>query len=366
MNYANLDPQQVLDALDAVGLRGDGRVLQLNSYENRVFQIFLEDAAPGQEAVVAKFYRPGRWTDEQIVEEHAYALELAAAEVPVVPPLTLHAREGMPGLHVLGSPPTLACLDTPTGAHRYTVARRCAGREPELEDPAALRQLGRFIGRLHAVGRRRPFVHRHHLNARTDGRHALALLVAGGFVPDTQLAAWRSTCEQALDAVEAAFDAAAPLATLRLHGDCHLGNVLWRDGAPHVVDLDDAMQGPAVQDLWMLVSGDHATMAQQLNTLLEGYEQFSAFDDRERALIEPLRTLRMLRHSAWLAARWSDPTFPLNFPFFGSAAYWSEQTAQLREQIEAMAITADAVDLRSPNPRWTVGDDKPFDGDGFA
>jgi Ser/Thr protein kinase RdoA (MazF antagonist) len=366
VNYANLDPQQVLDALDAVGLPGDGRVLQLNSYENRVFQVFLEDATPGNDAVVAKFYRPGRWSDEQIVEEHAFAQELAGAEVPVVPPLVLQARDDRRGLRLLGSPPTLACLDTPAGDHRYTVARRCAGREPELEDPAALRQLGRFIGRLHAVGRRQPFVRRHHLNAHIDGRRALALLVDGGFVPDTQLAAWRDSGERALDAVEAAFDAAAPLTTLRLHGDCHLGNVLWRDGAPHVVDLDDAMQGPAVQDLWMLVSGDHATMAQQLNTLLEGYEQFSPFDDRERALIEPLRTLRMLRHSAWLAARWDDPTFPLNFPFFGSAAYWSQQTAQLREQIEAMAITAAMAGFGAPVPRWAATDDKPFDGDGFS
>ena len=333
MNYNNLDPQQVLDALDAVGLRGDGRIIQLNSYENRVFQVFLEDGS----AVVAKFYRPGRWSNEQIVEEHAFALELAQAEVPVVPPLLLQALPGQIGLSLHGDPATLACLDTPQGQHRYAVAARCAGREPELEDPESLRQLGRFIGRLHEVGRRRPFAHRHHMDARADGRRALKSLLDGEFVPDTDRAAWRSACEQALDLVEAAFEAAAPLTTLRLHGDCHLGNVLWRDGAPHVVDLDDAMQGPAVQDLWMLVSGDPATMAQQLNLLLQGYEQFSEFDDRERALIEPLRTLRMLRHSAWLAARWDDPTFPLNFPFFGTAAYWNQQTTQLREQVEAMS-----------------------------
>jgi Ser/Thr protein kinase RdoA (MazF antagonist) len=336
VNFRGLDPQQVLDSLDAVGLRGDGRVLQLNSYENRVFQVFLEDGS----AVVAKFYRPGRWSDAQIVEEHAFALELAEAEVPVVPPLVLQRRTDAPGLALHGTPPTLACLDAGSTVHRYAVAARCAGREPELEDPAALRQLGRFIGRLHAVGRRRPFAHRHHLDPRTDGARALALLSEGGFVPATEFAAWRPACEQALAAVVAAFDdrfdSRAPLATLRLHGDCHLGNVLWRDGGPHVVDLDDAMQGPAVQDLWMLVSGDHRTMARQLDTLLAGYEQFSEFDDRERALIEPLRTLRMLRHSAWLAERWGDPTFPLNFPFFGSAAYWSEQTAQLREQLVAM------------------------------
>ncbi len=336
MNYANLDPQQVLDALDAVGLRGDGRVLQLNSYENRVFQVFLEDAVPGAEAVVAKFYRPGRWSDAQIVEEHAFALELAAAEVPVVAPMLLQTPSTWPGLSLLGEPPTLACLVTEQGSHRYAVARRCAGREPELEDPAALRQLGRFIGRLHAVGQRQAFVHRHHLNAQRDGRRALALLLDGGFVPDTERPAWRDACERALDTVEAAFVAAGPVRSLRLHGDCHLGNVLWRDGAPHIVDLDDAMQGPAIQDLWMLVSGDHASMAQQLNALLEGYEQFCEFDDAERRLIEPLRTLRMLRHSAWLAERWSDPTFPLNFPFFGSAAYWSQQTTQLRDQLMLM------------------------------
>jgi Ser/Thr protein kinase RdoA (MazF antagonist) len=332
VDYSQLDPRQVLESLDAVGLSGDGRVLQLNSYENRVFQVFLEDGR----AVVAKFYRPGRWSDEQIVEEHAFALELATAEVPVVPPLALQRAADAPGLALLGDPPTLACRQVPDGTLRYAVATRCAGREPELEDPAALRQLGRFIGRLHEVGRRRPFLHRHRLDPRADGQRALALLLGGGFVPAMQLPAWRQACEQALAAVIAAFDAAAPLATLRLHGDCHLGNVLWRDGGPHVVDLDDAMQGPAVQDLWMLVSGDRTTMAHQLDTLLGGYEQFAEFDDRERALIEPLRTLRMLRHSAWLAERWSDPTFPLNFPHFGSAAYWSQQTSQFREQIEAM------------------------------
>ena len=343
--YQNLGPQEVLDALDAVGLRGDGRILQLNSYENRVFQVFLEDPYQGHACVVAKFYRPGRWSDAQIVEEHTFALELAAAEVPVVPPLVLQPGAAPDaGLTLCGTPPTLACRQTTGGMHRYAVAARCAGREPELEDPAALRQLGRFIGRLHMVGRRQPFAHRHHLNAHVDGRKALQLLLDGDFVPDTQLATWRGACERALDAVEAAFDthfpASSPLATVRLHGDCHLGNVLWRDGAPHVVDLDDAMQGPAVQDLWMLVSGDHTTMAQQLRHLLEGYEQFCDFDDRERVLIEPLRTLRMIRHSAWLAQRWTDPTFPLNFPFFGSAAYWSQQAAQLREQCEEMAATS--------------------------
>ena len=346
MNFSDLTPQQVLDALDSVGQRGDGRILQLNSYENRVFQVMLEAG----DAVVAKFYRPQRWSNAQIVEEHRFALELAEAEVPVVPPLVLRAEPGAHGLTLHGEPATLACVDEPGissrenrpgSGHRFAVAARCAGRQPELDDPDVLRQIGRFIGRLHSVGRRRPFEHRHVLNARVDGARARDLLVNGGFVSAAELPAWRTACDHALAVAVTAFDAAAPLTTLRLHGDCHPGNVLWRhSGAgsgPHVVDLDDAMQGPAVQDLWMLVSGDGPTMARQLNTLLEGYEQFSDFDDRERRLIEPLRTLRMVRHSAWLAERWTDPSFPMNFSFFGSAAYWSQQTAQLREQVEAMA-----------------------------
>jgi Ser/Thr protein kinase RdoA (MazF antagonist) len=333
VSFSELTPAQVLDALDAVGLRGDGRILQLNSYENRVFQVFLENG----QAVVAKFYRPGRWSDAQIVEEHGFATALAAAEVPVVAPLVLQAASpAVAALRLHGAPATLACLDTPQGAHRFTVAPRCAGREPELDQPGVLQQIGRFIGRLHAVGCKQPFAHRHVMNPAADGARALALLCDGGFVPAPELPAWKQACEQALADVVRAFEAAAPVTTLRLHGDCHIGNVLWREGGVHAVDLDDAMQGPAVQDLWMLVSGDRTTMAQQLNQLLEGYEQFCDFDDRERALIEPLRTLRMVRHSAWLAARWTDPTFPLNFPFFGTAAYWNQQTTQLREQIEAM------------------------------
>lgn len=338
--YAGLGPQQVLDALDAAGLRGDGRLLQLNSYENRVFQVMLEDG----QTVVAKFYRPGRWSDAQILEEHAFAWELAGAEVPVVPPLPLRVAGAR--LQLQGEQATLATWTDDDGtAYRFAVAERRAGREPELDDPAVLAQLGRFIGRLHAVGRQRRFEHRHHLAA-ADGAVAVAELLQAGVVTPAELPAWRRTAEAAAAAVTAAFDdvvASGSLATLRLHGDCHPGNVLWRPGTaegdpgrPHIVDLDDALQGPAVQDLWMLVSGDACTMARQLDVLLRGYEDFSDFDDRERALIEPLRTRRMLCHSAWLAARWSDPTFPIHFPWFGSAAYWSQQTTLLREQLELM------------------------------
>ena len=215
MNYSNLTPRRVLDSLDAVGLRGDGRILQLNSYENRVFQVFLEDGR----AVVAKFYRPGRWSDAQI------------AEVSVVPPLVLQDVAATPGLVLHGDPPTLACHSVDGATHRFAVAERCAGREPELEDPATLERIGRFIGRLHAVGRWRPFLHRHHLNPRADGQRAMSLLLQGNFVPPTELPAWKDACERALGAVAAAFDAAQPLTTLRLHGDCHPGNVTprrWR------------------------------------------------------------------------------------------------------------------------------------------
>ena len=333
--YQELTPARVLDALDALGLRPDGRLLQLNSYENRVHQVFLEDGR----AVVTKFYRPGRWTDAQILEEHAFALELAAAEVPVVPPLVL-AGPDQPGLQRLGEPPTLACWRMGDEVHRFSVSPRCAGREPELERPDTLVRLGRFIGRLHAVGRLRPFSHRHRLDARVDGAAALARVQALGVLTPHEEAPWVDACGRALALVNDAFDRHGPLRVLRLHGDCHLGNVLWRDHGdepgPHVVDLDDACTGPAVQDLWMLVSGDAQTMASQLARLLDGYEAFCDFDRRELALIEPLRTLRMVRHSAWLAERWTDPAFPAAFPFFGTPAYWSQQTAQLREQIEAM------------------------------
>jgi Ser/Thr protein kinase RdoA (MazF antagonist) len=335
LGYAELTPQQVLQALDAIGLPGDGRILQLNSYENRVFQVMLEDGR----AVVAKFYRPGRWSDAQIVEEHRFALELAAAEVPVVPPLLLQ-RDALAGSALTLQPadaPTLALLDTPHGRLRYTVALRCAGREPELDDPQTLAQMGRLIGRLHAVGARRPFEHRHRIDARADAARARSLLLDGDFVSDGERPAWAAASAAAAEAAAEAFERMGPLVTLRLHGDCHRGNVLWRDGAAHIVDLDDACSGPAVQDLWMLVSGDGETMARQLETLLGGYRLFMDFNEAGRALIEPLRTLRMLRHSAWLAERWSDPTFPIHFPHFGTAAYWSQQTAQLREQIEAMA-----------------------------
>jgi len=330
--YARLDPDRVLRTLDALGLRGDGRLLQLNSYENRVFQVFLEDG----DVVVAKFYRPARWSDAQILEEHAFARELWADDVPVVAPRVLSADAGNDELELIGEPLTLARWIDGGVLHHVAVCDRHAGRAPELEDPAALQWLGRFLGRLHAVGARQAFVHRRTMNAATFGHAARQRLLDGGFVPDTELPVWTSGCNAALACVDHAFAQLGAVPHLRLHGDFHPGNIMWRDEGPHVVDLDDACNGPAVQDLWMLLSGDAMSMRAQLAHILAGYRVFRPFDERELALIEPLRTLRMIHHSAWIAERWTDPAFPAAFPWFGSAAYWSQQTTQLREQVEAM------------------------------
>ena len=332
--YAGLGPDIVLDALDAVGLRGDGRLIQLNSYENRVFQVFLEDGR----VVVSKFYRPGRWSDAQILEEHAFANELAAREIPVaaVWPLTIDpASRDADHVSLVGS--TLAQLDTPLGAYRFSVSARLAGRAPELEDAGTLEWLGRFIGRMHAVGALKPFEFRERLNVQTFGTNERDWLLAQDLIPPDAEPAWRQVTQEALTAVAEAFDRGEAARQIRLHGDCHLGNVLWTHEGPHFVDLDDAVTGPAPQDLWMLLSGDRGAMTRQLAAVLDGYEQFMDFDWRELRLVEPLRTLRIVKHSAWIARRWRDPAFPVAFPWFESPKYWAEQTTRLRQQLDAMA-----------------------------
>ncbi|MEP6876658.1 MAG: serine/threonine protein kinase [Burkholderiales bacterium] len=331
--YAGLGPDIVLDALDAVGLRGDGRLIQLNSYENRVFQVFLEDGR----VIVSKFYRPGRWSDAQILEEHAFANELAEREIPVaaVWPLIIDAASRLADqVSLIGK--TLAQLDTPLGSYRFSVSARLAGRAPELEDAGTLEWLGRFIGRMHAVGALKPFEFRETLNAQTFGLNERDWLLSQNLIPPDAEAAWTQVTQEALAAVAEAFERGAPSRQIRLHGDCHLGNVLWTTDGPHFVDLDDAVTGPATQDLWMLLSGDRGSMTRQLAAVLDGYEQFMDFDWRELRLVEPLRTLRIVRHSAWIARRWSDPAFPIAFPWFESPKYWAEQTTRLRQQVEAM------------------------------
>ena len=324
--YSRLTPDVVLNAVEALGLACDGRLLALNSYENRVYQVGLEAGpAGGPSHVVAKFYRPARWSDAQILEEHAFAAELADGEVPVVAPLEISGRS----LHE-------------SEGFRFALFPRRGGRAPELEDPDTLEWLGRFIGRIHAIGAAREFAHRPAIDIASFGDEPRAYLLASGFIPGQLLEPWTSVADLALEGVRAAFARAGSRAAIRLHADCHAGNVLWTPasgnshGGPHFVDLDDSRTGPAVQDLWMLVSGDRATMSKQLGHLLRGYEDFREFDDRELALVEALRTLRLIHYSAWLARRWDDPAFPIAFPWFNTMRYWQDRILELREQVAAM------------------------------
>jgi Ser/Thr protein kinase RdoA (MazF antagonist) len=288
--------------------------------------------------VVAKFYRPGRWSDAQILEEHAFAIELAAHEIPLAAPWPLAPdSQSLHAARLRRRGPTLAAFDTTDGPYRFAVTARMAGRAPEVEDPEVLEWIGRFIGRIHATGAAGRFATRLDLTPGTYGSEPRDWLLAHDIVPPDALIPWKSVVDAAIDQVCAAFDGISSLKPIRLHGDCHLGNILWTSSGPHFVDLDDAVTGPAVQDLWMLLSGSRAERTRQLGAVLDGYEQFMDFDRRELALIEPLRTLRMIHHSAWIARRWKDPAFPIAFPWFESPSYWMEQVTRLREQIEAMA-----------------------------
>jgi len=313
--YAGLTPDTVLDALEAAGLRGDGRLLALNSYENRVYQANLEDGT----AVVAKFYRPRRWSDAQLAEEHAFALELEEREIPVVAPLRLSGNT----LHRFAD-------------FRFAIYPRRGGRAPELEDERVLEWIGRFIGRIHAVGATARFAVRPALDIESFGEEPRDWLLASGLIPIDLQEAWSSIADAALGAVRDSFDQAGPFQSIRLHGDCHSGNVLWTDAGPHFVDLDDARSGPAIQDLWMLLPGDAGAATKSLRAVLAGYEQFHEFRRSELALIEALRTLRLLHYSAWIARRWDDPAFPAAFPWFGTQRYWQDRILELREQVAAM------------------------------
>jgi Ser/Thr protein kinase RdoA (MazF antagonist) len=313
--YANLGPDRILDAIESLGLVTDGRLLALNSYENRVYQVGIEAGSP----LIAKFYRPGRWTDAAIQEEHAFTLELAEREIPAVPPLaiggkTLHAHAG----------------------YRFSLCPRRGGRPPELGDPKVLAWIGRFLGRIHALGAAAPFRHRPTLDIASFGDEPRAFLLAQGWLPAELRAVYEGVSAHALDEARRLFEQAGPVRYLRLHGDCHAGNLLWTDDGPHFVDFDDSRRGPAVQDLWMLLSGDRQEMSGQLGYLLSGYEDFRDFDPRELHLVEALRTLRLIHYSAWIARRWQDPAFPLAFPWFNTQRYWQDRILELREQIAAM------------------------------
>jgi Ser/Thr protein kinase RdoA (MazF antagonist) len=314
--YASLTPDVVLDAMDAAGYRGDGRLLALGSYENRVYQVMRDDAPP----LVVKFYRPDRWRDDEIDEEHAFVADLAAREVPAVAPLASHGVT----LHRFGG-------------FRYAIYPKAGGRPPELDRDDVLIWLGRYLARIHATGSARPFRHRPALTVESFGDAPRAFVLSGTWLPEDLREAYSSVSAAALAGVRRAFARAGDVVTLRAHGDVHAGNVLWSIASaasgPHFVDFDDARMAPAVQDLWMLLAGERASMEHQLARLLEGYEQFRAFDRRELHLVEALRTLRLLHYSAWIAQRWQDPAFPAAFPWFGTQRYWQDRILELREQI---------------------------------
>ena len=314
--FAVLTPDYVLQAVEAQGFETDGRMLVLNSYENRVYQVGVEESEP----VIVKFYRPDRWTSEQIQEEHDFCFELADHELPVVTPML--------------------AVDT-LGAERRTlleyedfqlsVFARKGGRAPELDNLDNLHTLGKCMGQMHRIGQSKAFEYRPSLTLESYGENSMNF-VLDNMIPDYLREAYQSLCTDLLSLIKQRFDACESVQWIRTHSDCHIGNILWRDDAPHFVDFDDARMAPAIQDLWMLLSGDRFQQIEQLGELIEGYEMFQPFDTSELQLIEPLRTLRMMHHCAWLSRRWDDPAFPLHFSWFNTERYWGEHILQLREQ----------------------------------
>ena len=302
-----------MDAVESVGNRCDMRILELNSYENRVYQIGIEDAVP----LIGKFYRPDRWTDAQILEEHAFSMQLSGMDISAVPPMDL------------GDGKTLKEFD----GFRFALYERRGGRAPDLDNLDNLEILGRHVGRIHSVGAGKRFSHRPTIAVQEYGQQTRDFLIENNFIPFELLPAYESVSSEILARLK---DVLKGVTTIRLHGDCHMGNVLWRDDLPHFVDFDDARNGPAIQDLWMMLSGEPSFQGQQMMAIVRGYRAFYDFDLSELRLIEPLRTLRIMYHAGWIARRWSDPAFPRAFPYFDTQHYWSSQVQQLREQLEKL------------------------------
>jgi len=314
-DYTELTPETILAAVESLGYETSGRFLALNSYENRVYRCDLEEGG----GIIAKFYRPGRWSDQAIHEEHAFAQELVEQEIPVVAPIvkdsvSLFRHQG----------------------YRFTLYPLRGGRWPDLETRDDLNWMGRFIARIHNVGRTSSFQHRHQIEINRMGNEPAAYLQQHGFIPGYLEQAYQTLVDDLLKEIQAAFDRCGHYQSIRLHGDCHRSNVLWTDDGPHFVDLDDCCNGPAIQDLWMLLSGERQEMTEQLCDLLEGYEEFATLELNELHLIEALRSLRMMHYAAWLAKRWSDPAFPMAFPWFNSTQYWEQHVLELREQLSRL------------------------------
>ncbi len=314
-DYTELTPETILDAVESLGYQTSGRQLALNSYENRVYRCELEEGG----AIIAKFYRPNRWSNEAINEEHQFSFELVDQEIPVVAPLV---KDGVSLFEFDG--------------YRFSLFPLRGGRWPDLETRDDLNWMGRFIARIHNVGRSSLFEHRQQIEVKRMGQDSAAFLQDNNFIPDYLSVAYQTLVDDLLNSVQAAFDRCASYQTIRLHGDCHRSNVLWTDDGPHFVDLDDCCNGPAIQDLWMLLSGERDEMTEQMCDLLEGYEEFAELDLKELHLIEALRSLRMMHYAAWLAKRWNDSAFPLAFPWFNTNQYWEQHVLELREQLSRL------------------------------
>jgi len=314
--FRDLSPDRVLNAVENQGYRCDGRLLPLNSYENRVYRIGLEDGS----FIISKFYRPHRWSDEAIGEEHDFSWQLADAEIPVVPPIRNDGGD------------TLLQL----GAHRFALFPYHGGRAPDFDNLKQIEQLGRCLGRLHAVGSTENFQHRPALNIDTFGESAYRFVLDTHFIPNELQLPYRSLVEDLLKQIQWCYERAGEVELIRLHGDCHGGNILWTDEGPHIVDLDDTRHAPAVQDMWMFLSGERVDQTQCLDALLEGYSVFRQFDARELHLIEALRTLRLIHYYAWIAQRWDDPAFPRVYPWFNTQRCWEQHILDLREQAALM------------------------------
>jgi len=313
--FQTLTPSFIMDAVESQGYRCDCRTSALNSYENRVYQVGIDEGLP----LIAKFYRPGRWSDEQIREEHDFCFELAEHELSVVAPCRNQAGESL--FHFDG--------------FRFALYPRQGGHAPEFDNDENLIILGRMLGRIHSIGAIRPFKERPILDSISFG-HQSVELIGARFIPDEYRASYQAVTGQLLQAIDEIIAGVPGVRYIRSHGDCHAGNILWRDGAPHFVDFDDARMAPAVQDLWMMLSGERPRQLAQLAELIKGYREFYDFHPRELWLIEALRALRMLHYSAWLASRWEDPTFPRTFPWFNTVRYWGEHILQLREQLAVL------------------------------
>lgn len=314
--YNDLKPETVIDAVESLGILSDARIFPLNSYENRVYQVGVEDGTP----IIAKFYRPYRWSESSILEEHQFSWELFDHELPVVPPIkneqnqTLHQYNGF----------------------QFSIFKRQGGHAPELDNLDNLFLIGRHLGRMHAIGAQTSFKYRPTITVDEWAVSSREFLLTNDFIPDELTLAYETLTQDLISKVSAIWNRLPDLKTLRIHGDCHGGNMLWRNDLPHFVDFDDCRNGPAIQDIWLLLSGDRQQKTAQLSEIVEGYNEFYDFEPSQLVLVEALRTLRIMNYSAWLAKRWSDPAFPHHFPWFNTERYWAEHALELREQLAAL------------------------------